>query len=126
MRVIMSENQGYTKKCFVCRKKFQIQDKDLWGYKKGKRYFCSYGCLRRFERTRDGSQEGRLNLGKLADDLFDVGWGQDEVRFKIIGTAPYFDNNGFQQTAEVCEIGQLYDISKGVDGKITLTLEIKG
>lgn len=105
---MMQENKIYTKKCFVCRKKFEVQDAEEWAYKRKKRYFCSYGCLRRYEKAKE---KDVFTLGKFADDLFDIGWAKDEIKFKIIGS-------------DVKQFGRISNIQKEGDGVITITVEV--
>ena len=37
-------------RCPVCKRDFYVAYPDLWAYKRSHRYFCSWGCLRRFEK----------------------------------------------------------------------------
>ena len=120
----MTEGNLYLRKCPVCRKKFEVCDADSWGYKKSKRFFCSYNCLRRYEKAHEKEKDGAMDLGRFADELFEAGWPADEVQFKVIGSVKYFDDLGFQQSAEICEIGQIYDISRNAKGKLVITLEV--
>lgn len=121
----MIENKVYTKICFVCRKKFEVQSRDEWAYKKGKRFFCSYKCLRRFEKKAEEKKKEGLTLGLFADELFDAGYPNDEMKFKVIGSIKTFDEIGFQYPVEVNETCRLYDISRGSDGKLTITVEVQ-
>ena len=43
------------KQCAVCRKKFDVLWPELWTYKRGARYLCSWKCLRLFDEK--GSEE---------------------------------------------------------------------
>ena len=119
----MVDNKVYTKICFVCRKKFDVPNVDDGAYKKCKRFFCSYKCLRRFEK-RFEEKKNILALGGFADELFEVGYPNDEVRFKVIGNVQTHDEIGYQYPVEITEFGKLYEISRGSDGKITITVEV--
>lgn len=40
-------------RCPVCRKKFDVLYTNLWRYKRDKRFLCSWGCLRKYDRKED-------------------------------------------------------------------------
>ncbi len=36
--------------CKNCRKEFDIVDRNNWGWTRGEKYFCTYQCLRKYEK----------------------------------------------------------------------------
>ena len=50
------------KQCAVCRKQFDVLWPELWTYKRGARYLCSWRCLRLFD------QKGSKDMEKMKKD----------------------------------------------------------
>lgn len=40
------------KRCAACKKLFVVQCEDLWAYRRGDIWFCSYGCLMGYEKKK--------------------------------------------------------------------------
>lgn len=53
------------KKCYLCGKEFVYTDKVGWGYKKGEKLFCSWKCLRQYEKTRQFPNEKKEQIREL-------------------------------------------------------------
>ena len=51
-------------KCPVCGKLFWCDYPHLWAYKRGNRFICSWGCLRKF----DGKEAGDMAYSKIKKD----------------------------------------------------------
>ena len=49
----------YEKKCHMCGKGFVVLHVDMWTYKRSERYFCSYKCMRAFDKRKE--ERRRLN-----------------------------------------------------------------
>ena len=62
---------GY-KTCYQCGKEFYVMYQDLWRYKRGNlnggRWFCSWKCLRAYERTPDTEPKKRRSNMKVTDE----------------------------------------------------------
>lgn len=63
-------------KCPVCGKKFDVLWPNQWAYKDGKKFLCSYGCMRRMERGEKDmekfTKEQRQEAIRIALDGGDV------------------------------------------------------
>lgn len=63
-------------KCQVCGKKFDVLWPNQWAYKDGKKFLCSYGCMRRMERGEKDmekfTKEQRQEAIRIALDGGDV------------------------------------------------------
>lgn len=55
---------GYKCLCHKCRKVFYAMDLGEWAYKKNGYYFCSWGCLRRYEQQIEIERKEALKNGK--------------------------------------------------------------
>ena len=111
-------------KCPVCGKRFTVQTiehKREWGYRIGAKFFCSYGCLRKFEKARCSKVDG-MNLGMFADELFDAGLAKDKVKFRVRGMKRKFEDDGSEICVDIDECGSLYEISRK-DGETIITIE---
>ena len=79
----MSEFAYKEKECHMCGKKFIVQSPDQYVYKRlfgrNEKYFCSWGCLRKWEATR-GSKVTRRD--KIIDALKD-GMSVKEICYKF-------------------------------------------
>ena len=63
-------------KCQVCGKRFDVLWPNQWAYKDGKKFLCSYGCMRRMERGEKDmekfTKEQRQEAIRIALDGGDV------------------------------------------------------
>lgn len=49
------------KRCVVCKKIFDVVYPDLWGYKRGNIFLCSWKCLRRYDKyTQERKEAGQV------------------------------------------------------------------
>ena len=66
-------------KCAVCGKRTVILYSHLWAYKRDSKYFCSYGCMRIFDKGEIDMKEektakrNRLELGQKVLELISAG-----------------------------------------------------
>ena len=68
-------------KCGSCGKEFYILYPSLWAYKKGQRVFCSWKCLRAFEKG-IRSETSKMNLGEKRRKAVDIALeGGDPVEY---------------------------------------------
>ena len=52
----------YEKKCAWCGKRFGVLHTDLWAYKRGEKYFCSWKCLRANDKAKEGNSLRKITL----------------------------------------------------------------
>lgn len=52
----------YEKACTNCGRHFGVLHTDLWAYKRGGSYFCSWKCLRAFEKSKEGAHMRKVTL----------------------------------------------------------------
>ena len=50
------------KKCAMCRKEFVVLYQDIYAYKRGARWFCSWKCLRAFEKKKEDTPLRKVTL----------------------------------------------------------------
>ena len=50
------------KKCAMCGKEFVVLYQDLYRYKRGDRWLCSWKCLRAFDKSKEGSPLRKVTL----------------------------------------------------------------
>ena len=68
-------------KCSSCGKEFYILYPAMYAYKKGQRVFCSWKCLRAFEKG-IRSETGKMNLGEKRRKAVDIALeGGDPVEY---------------------------------------------
>lgn len=44
-------------KCRICRKSFDVLYPELWVYRRGSKWFCSWGCMRKYDRREEPEKE---------------------------------------------------------------------
>lgn len=52
----------YEKACTNCGRHFGVLHTDLWAYKRGCSYFCSWKCLRAFDKSKEGTRMRKVTL----------------------------------------------------------------
>lgn len=50
------------KKCAECGKEFVVLYQDLWRYKRGEKWLCSWKCLRAYDKSKEGSSLREVTL----------------------------------------------------------------
>lgn len=50
------------KKCAMCGKEFVVLYQDIWAYKRGDRWLCSWKCLRAYDKSKEGSSLRKVTL----------------------------------------------------------------
>ena len=58
------------KRCLVCGKKYFVEILELWAYKRstaaGTKYFCSWRCLREYDRNQANIEARKVLTGRAA------------------------------------------------------------
>lgn len=50
------------KKCAECGKEFVVLYQDIWAYKRGEKWLCSWKCLRAYDKSKEGSPLRKVTL----------------------------------------------------------------
>lgn len=50
------------KKCAECGKEFVVLYQDLWRYRRGEKWLCSWKCLRAYDKSKEGSSLRKVTL----------------------------------------------------------------
>lgn len=50
------------KKCAECGKEFVVLYQDIWAYKRGEKWLCSWKCLRAYDKSKEGSSLRKVTL----------------------------------------------------------------
>lgn len=50
------------KKCAMCGKEFVVLYQDIWAYKRGEKWLCSWKCLRAYDKSKEGSSLRKVTL----------------------------------------------------------------
>ena len=54
-----------SKKCPVCKKEFWTLWPEQWAYKRGRKYICSWSCLRKYDNSHEGEERKRDRVTKV-------------------------------------------------------------
>lgn len=69
--------------CPICSKSYDVLWPQLWAYKRGRRYLCSWSCLRIFDGKEDGQlkeqRRDRIEVAKNILEMYKVGKSSAEI-----------------------------------------------
>ena len=110
-------------KCQVCGKRFDVLWPNQWAYKDGKKFLCSYGCMRRMERGEKDmekfTKEQRQEAIRIALDGGDV-----KAYLKSIGSTSPENLWYYMKTQLRKKDPETWEKLKKLPGKKTVTAKM--
>lgn len=94
------------KKCKICGKDFYVQSTEEWVYRRGALWFCTYGCMRKYDKAHEKLKEEKpLRPYEICHTCFDCRFYHDGPRKcdKGITLYPYPHRDACTQFREVRE-----------------------